>query len=324
MQPYQSFISRNVVNITFSDGASKSVFSDCPRYGLAIEAIKRQASEDELRTLLDGNLYVSKWAVGNFKIENNKVTWLRHPEFEIPEGLARRLIEYASNGYPADSFVKFLDRLLQNPSNRSVETFLSFVEKHGLTITEQGTFMAYKGCNENLKDVHTGTFDNSPGTHHEMPRQLVSDDPAHACHRGFHCGNWAYARDFGARMVLVEVDPKDIVCVPYDCDCQKIRVCAYTVVKETTPDTKMPSFFASGPDGSEDGEADRFPNGKVECQSCGTYCDAEDEYCRGCGERLPETEDDEDGETGRLFCPGCGSSLDVDNNFCPACGLKVK
>jgi hypothetical protein len=227
MKDYSYFISKNVISATFSNGTTKTVFASCPRYNKALDAIKSGATGDELAQIMDGNLYVKHWAVGQFEITNNKVVWLSHPEFPVPQGLADRLLEYAANGYPAEAFVKFLERLLENPSNRSVETFLSFVERHGLTITEQGTFMAYKGCNSELKDVHTGTFDNSPGTRHKMPRQLVSDDPAHACHVGFHCGSWEYASGFGVRMVLVEVDPKNLVCVPYDCDCQKIRCCEY-------------------------------------------------------------------------------------------------
>ena len=29
---------------------------------------------------------------------------------------------------------------------------------------------------------------------------------------------------------------------------------------------------------------------------CGTYCDAKDEFCRGCGSELPEPEEEEEPE----------------------------
>ena len=318
------FISKTVVNFTFDDGTSKAVFSDCPRYKLAIEAIKAKAPEDEIRAILDGNQYVKRWAAGRFEIVDNKVTWLAHPEYEVPKSLCDRLLEYAASGYPVDSFVKFMERLLLNPSKRSVETFYGFIEQQGLTIDEDGFVMGYKGVTEDLKDCHTRSFDNSPGTYHEMPRNHVDDDPERVCSTGFHFGGHEYASTFGPRMVLVRVDPADLVCVPHDCSQGKVRVCRYWVVKEVPNETKMRSFFASEPDESEDGEADRFPNGRVECPACGTYCDAEDEYCRGCGEQLPKTEDDEDGETGRLFCPACGAMADPDNAFCPSCGTKLK
>ena len=34
------------------------------------------------------------------------------------------------------------------------------------------------------------------------------------------------------KVVIVKVNPKDVVSVPHDCNCQKLRTCAYTVVAE--------------------------------------------------------------------------------------------
>ena len=318
----QYFISKSVVNFTFDDGTSKAVFSDSPRYQKAIDAIKAKAPEDELRSILDGNLYVRRWASGRFEIADNRVTWLAHPEYEVPKSLADKLVEYAASGYPVDSFVKFLERLLSNPSKRSVETFYGFIEQQGLTIDENGFVMGYKGVSDTLKDIYSGKFDNSPGTYHEMARNHVDDDPDQACSTGFHFGGHGYASTFGPRMVLVRVDPADLVCVPHDCSQGKVLVCRYWVIKEVPNETKMKQFFSADPEIPEDGELDRFPNGRVECPSCGTYCDAEDEYCRGCGERLSETEDDD--ETGCLFCPSCGAETELDASFCPSCGTKLK
>jgi hypothetical protein len=136
-----------------------------------------------------------------------------------------------------------------------------------------------------------------------------------------HFGGHEYASTFGPRMVLVRVDPADLVCVPHDCSQGKVRVCRYWVVKEVPNETKMKQFFSADPEVPEEGELDRFPNGRVECPSCGTYCDAEDEYCRGCGEPLPEPEDD---ETGCLFCPSCGAEVELGASFCQSCGTKLK
>ena len=69
-----------------------------------------------------------------------------------------------------------------------------------------------------------------------------------------HFGGHEYASTFGPRMVLVRVDPADLVCVPHDCSQGKVRVCRYWVVKEVPNETKMRSFFASEPDESEEGE----------------------------------------------------------------------
>ena len=78
--------------------------------------------------------------------------------------------------------------------------------------------------------MHSGKFDNTPGRVHEMKRNDVDDDARVACSNGFHVGSLEYATGFGPKCVIVEVDPADVVSVPFDCDGQKMRVSKYRVV----------------------------------------------------------------------------------------------
>ena len=64
----------------------------------------------------------------------------------------------------------------------------------------------------------------------KVHRNRVSDDPNTPCHFGLHVGSLEYAQSFGERVVIVRVDPEHVVCVPYDCTSQKMRVCEYEVV----------------------------------------------------------------------------------------------
>ena len=36
----------------------------------------------------------------------------------------------------------------------------------------------------------------------------------------------------GDRVVIVKVNPKDVVSVPTDCECQKVRTCEYQVIAD--------------------------------------------------------------------------------------------
>jgi hypothetical protein len=45
-------------------------------------------------------------------------------------------------------------------------------------------------------------------------------------------GSEEYATSFGQRTVIVKVNPRDVVSVPLDCDCQKMRVCEYEVTAD--------------------------------------------------------------------------------------------
>lgn len=67
----------------------------------------------------------------------------------------------------------------------------------------------------------------------EMPRDRVDDRGHVECSVGLHVGTYGYASQFYAgdtsQLLLVKVDPKDVVSVP-DYDFTKLRACRYTVV----------------------------------------------------------------------------------------------
>lgn len=149
--------------------------------------------------------------------------------------MSKRLIEMHEAGLDLTHYQLFIENLFKNPSRTAVEEFFEFMERANLPITNDGCFLAYKAVDQNFKDYHTGTFDNSPGTKHSMPRNQVDDDRSQHCSTGFHAAAYKYAKNFlrpGGRMVCVKINPADVVSVPSDHDCQKIRVCAYEVLYE--------------------------------------------------------------------------------------------
>ena len=61
----------------------------------------------------------------------------------------------------------------------------------------------------------------------------MCDDADIGCSDGFHAGSYDYAKGYshnGGHLMRVEIDPSDVVSVPKDCDCQKLRTAKYTVV----------------------------------------------------------------------------------------------
>jgi hypothetical protein len=130
---------------------------------------------------------------------------------------------------------KFITKLNLNPSSRAVNELYTFLEHKFLPLTNNGNFLAYKALRSNFTDVHTGRFDNSVGNVLEMPRNKVDDNKDNGCSYGFHAGTLEYARGFRpceGKLVLVEINPADVVSIPTDCECQKLRTCKYMVVQE--------------------------------------------------------------------------------------------
>lgn len=180
--------------------------------------------ENKLQPVAD---WITARGLTDWSLDGQQVSYRGKP---LPREINQRLLRMAADNADPMPFVRFHERLQANPSMRSVEQAYRFLAHLGLPIVEDGSFLAYKGVREDLKDEHSGKFDNSPGQVHRMPRNEISDDPNTPCHEGFHVGALEYAKGFAPRVVCVSVAPEDIVCVPYDYSSQKMRVCEYRVV----------------------------------------------------------------------------------------------
>lgn len=159
---------------------------------------------------------------------------------ELSPYMSRRIIELYEAGVDLKCYERFVANLFRNPSRIAVCEFFQFMESARLPITSDGHFLAYKAVDPDYKDYHTRTIDNRVGTRHQMPRNMVDDNRHRACSYGFHAAAYTYARSFlqpGGHLVVVKINPADVVSVPLDHSCQKIRVSAYEVVDEIEIDS---------------------------------------------------------------------------------------
>lgn len=170
---------------------------------------------------------VKSWANGQFALENGRIKWGEHP---LPRGLSDKIMGMLTKGEEPTSLLLFWERLQKNPSWRSTNQLWEFISHAGITVLKDGCLLAYKGVKTDYTDQHSGKVDNKPGTVNSMPRNQISDDPSVPCHYGFHVGDYSYAKNFAARVVVCKVDPADVVCVPNDESYRKMRVCTYRVI----------------------------------------------------------------------------------------------
>ena len=158
---------------------------------------------------------------------------------ELHNALTDKLLDILDDGFDATPWVRFLEKLMQNPSFRSRNCLYEFLEHFKAPITPEGNFIAFKRIRNDWKDIHSGTFDNSVGTVVQMDRSNVDDDPQRTCSSGLHVCADSYLDGFASadqsRTVVVEVNPANVVAVPYDYNFAKMRVCEYTVLAEVEP-----------------------------------------------------------------------------------------
>ena len=153
----------------------------------------------------------------------------------LPALFTGRVLEMAKNGEDPTPIFAFAARLAKNPSANSRAQLFRFLQHKHLAITPEGFVLAYKAVRQDYLDWHSATYKNTPGATLSMPREAVDPDSKGDCRPGFHVGTLSYAQGFekvkGPSLFLVcRVDPADVVSVPDDCDCQKMRVCSYYVV----------------------------------------------------------------------------------------------
>ena len=102
-----------------------------------------------------------------------------------------------------------------------------------MPITEDGHFLAYKKVRDDYKDVHSGTFDNSVGQVVSMVRNKVDENKDNTCSSGLHFCSFDYLKSFGGtRIMILKINPADVVSIPSDHFQQKGRTCRYEVIGE--------------------------------------------------------------------------------------------
>lgn len=142
--------------------------------------------------------------------------------------------------------VAFLEKVRTNPSADSIDSLYSWLLDRKFSITPDGDFIAYKGValdkdgnsisinhGRAIADgvVYNGAIPNKDGSVIEMPRSQVQADTAIGCASGLHAGTWNYAAAFArGRVLVVKINPRDVVSVPNDCSFQKLRVSRYVVL----------------------------------------------------------------------------------------------
>ena len=244
-------ITTDAITVTI-DGMSTTV----PKHALNYQAVKKALVEGNSNNLI--NALNNKGFIG--ALTEGKVTYesgvLKYKGHEVAPSIAKKLTIILNEGIPAIPWLKFVDRLLSNPSKRCLDNLYEFLDHKGMPISETGTCLGYKGVNDDYYS-HSGNADtivlqgkvndchqiyNGVGEIIEVARLSVDDDPTHGCSHGLHIGSFDYANGFAGsegKLMLVEFDPKDAVSVPSDCEYQKLRVTKYEVINEISDDRRL-------------------------------------------------------------------------------------
>jgi len=255
------------------DGTTHTVTEQHPNYAAIREAVKTKQL-DGIESLINISSKVAAFGDGKVTVDNGRVLYEGE---ELHGAVVDRILDMIREGFDADPMLAFLENLMKNPSKRAVDELYLWLEKTSLPITEDGYFLAYKKVRDDYKDYYTGTMDNSVGQVLEMPRNKVDDNRDQTCSYGLHFCSLSYLPSYyggQGKVMIVKVNPADVVSIPSDYNNAKGRACRYEVigehVSETTEAFNTPVWtdlhededdFASDDDEFPDEARDTFAEG---------------------------------------------------------------
>ena len=217
-----------------------------PHYTSLIQCV-HAGDADEFVNLLNTGLQVENWSHGDFEFAEGILLFEGE---QVAKDPTNRIVECMQQGFPHEFMLNYLTNLYDNVSERAVQESYKWSSHKGLPITEDGMLVGYKGVRTyagetiqgkngeikegDLVDIYTGnSFRNNVGDTASMKRRQVCDDHTQGCDSGLHVGTYDYACNWAGNtgvVVLVKFNPKDIVSVPSDCNCEKMRVSSYEVI----------------------------------------------------------------------------------------------
>lgn len=260
MTNYSYLVSDSAITVTFADGTTRSINRDHPQANEVLTALREAQSAYVVADMFSRILAMKRYMHGSITVtEDGEVLYQGQ---ELHHVVGDKIVQFMKEGLPYEPLVKFLDRLMRNPSYRSVETLYNFLVHEDITIDNAGYLVCYKAVTHDYLDKHTGKISNVPGKLVQMPRNQIDDNPDSACSRGLHCGSIKYVRGFASgddRIVTVAVDPMNVVSVPKDCCAEKMRVCEYLVLEDVTGQVikdVAASPMYKGTDEHDDGQYD--------------------------------------------------------------------
>jgi len=200
-------------------------------YNKVLEAIKA-GDWETVKNTIEPVKVVLNYGQGHVSVKGETLYWKGK---EMHNALTTRMIAMLQDGFTIEPLVNFMENLMTNPSKRAVDELYGFLEKNSLPITPDGHFLAYKKIRRDYKDIHSGTMDNSVGKIVEMARNEVDDNKDQTCSTGLHFCSQEYLQHFGgsdSRVVILKINPADVVSIPSDYNNSKGRACRYEVIGE--------------------------------------------------------------------------------------------
>lgn len=239
-----SFIATSTHASLFINSKPYVVDSGHPNFGTIISAA-RNKKWDTIPALIDiaktvESFLITEMGVGDLHVHAVRGEIVYQGEV-LHNVITQHIFKLMEQDYPAMPVVLFLNNLMQNPSKKSIDELYGWMERNGITISEDGYLLAHKRVNNDYKSFFDGTTDNSIGSTPELPRWKVDDRSENTCSVGLHFCSLNYLPHYqggAGRALILKINPADVVSIPTDYNHAKGRACKYKVIGELHGDAR--------------------------------------------------------------------------------------
>ena len=219
----------------YVNGKVHTIQSDHQNFQKAKEAAQASDAKTFL-SLIDIPKVIKSFTKGKAEVKDGVVYFNGNP---VDNSVTQHILRLQAEGKPFQLYVNFFEKLMQNPSMRSVNELYGWAQRQGLMICEDGDMLGLKRVREDYLDVHSGKIDNRVGAKiPRLERNQCDDNWRVDCSNGYHVGGPSYVSTFHGgkgHVMLVKFNPADVISVPSS-ETNKMRICFYEVIDEVKLD----------------------------------------------------------------------------------------
>lgn len=242
----QYFISANSISFYTSDGTAYNIASDHLNYKVIAKTLMDGLyDEEDIIEMVNVEYTVVKSidaAVAGRYLTAGKVTVLNGEIFydgvPMRSALTEKMLGVLAENGNINPWCFFAEKLMTNPSPSTRDELYDWISNCKMPITEDGDLVAYKRVGQEYKDLHSNTILNTVGTTVQLEdRTKVDPNRQNTCSVGLHFCSPTYLSQFWnnrGRIMVLTVDPSDVVSIPADYNFAKGRTWKYSVVAEIT------------------------------------------------------------------------------------------
>lgn len=225
------------------DGKVRTLNSKAPNFPRLDQALKDGKANgydlDLIRDLVDISSFIARETHGAVTISDNQVRYKGEKQTGL---LADRILQHLAGGYSVAPLALFMDKLMSNPNVDVREDLFAWLESGDMPIAEDGDIIAFKKVQNDYYSYHSGRSGkvlHQMGTVVEIPRSEVDPNRRNECSTGLHFCSYGYLSNYyggNGRVLMVKINPADVVAIPTDYGRQKgrtFRMFVYDEIAET-------------------------------------------------------------------------------------------